>query len=115
MTSDPNFPPAAEPTADVVRDVLLRQGIEASRIESIGGGFVSWTFDIDDAWIVQLPRFDAAVQATRMQIRLMPEVQAAVPFAVPVPELIAEWESRPVIRYRKVQGRLSPRPTNVRR
>lgn len=49
--------------------------------------------------------FHAAVQTTRMQIRLMPEVQAVVPFGVPVPELIAEWESRPVIRYRKVPGR----------
>src|SRR5918997_926284 len=94
-----------QPTAEMIRDVLLRQGLAASRIESIGGGFVSWTFDIDDAWIVQLPRFDTAIQTTRMQIRLMPEVQAAVPFAVPVPELIAEWESRPVIRYRKVPGR----------
>ncbi len=37
MTGDPDSPP----TADVVRDVLLRQGVEASRIESLGGGFVS--------------------------------------------------------------------------
>ena len=71
--------------------MLLRQGIEASRIEPIGDGRVSWTFDIDDEWIVQLPRFDAVVQKMRTQARLMPEIQAVVPFAVPVPELIAEW------------------------
>ena len=92
--------------------MLLGQGITASRIESIGGGFVSWTFDIDDAWIVQLPRFDAAAQTTRMQIRLMPEVQAVVPFAVPVPELIAEWESRPVIGIPRCRVGLSSRQTN---
>ena len=39
----------------------------------------------------------------------MAEVQAVVPFAVPVPELIDEWESRPVNRYRKVPGSPSHR------
>lgn len=85
---------------------LLRDaGARTTTIEPIGDGRVSWSYLADGEWIVKIPKFDAAVEPMRIQAELMPVVQEAVSFRVPVPEPIAEYGGRPVMRYRHVPGR----------
>lgn len=97
--------PTQRPSVDTVRDLLHAAGWPVGTLAPVEGGRVSWTYVADDEAIVQLPRFDQAVEALRTQSVLMPLVQATVPFAVPVPAPVASYQGRPVMRYRMVPGR----------
>lgn len=95
-----------EPTNDDIQAMLPDDNRpESHQIREITGGWVSWTFDVADEWIVQIPRRVEDVSATLKQVALLPRLADWVPFRVPVPEIIAHWQDRPVVRYRKVPGR----------
>lgn len=94
-----------QPNAATVTALLRDAGMLSSTVTALEGGQTAWSFTVDDEWIVQFPRFDASAHALRTATELMPVVGAAVPFGVPVPELVGEYAGQPVFRYRMVPGR----------
>lgn len=88
-----------------LRTTLRQAGTPTESIAAIGEGRTAWTYVVDHDWIVQIPRYPEVDEAARRQAALMPVVREHVPFAVPVPELIAHHGKHPVLRHRMVPGR----------
>jgi aminoglycoside 2''-phosphotransferase len=71
---------------DDARRALGAVGLTAfDRIESIEGGWASWTFDLDGTHIVRFPRTEAIAAAHAREQRLLPALARHVSFRVPVP------------------------------
>jgi aminoglycoside phosphotransferase (APT) family kinase protein len=68
----------------------------------VGDGWDCFTYEVDGAWIVQLPRHDLAAETLRMQISMLPELSREVSAPIPFPEL-ASLEP-PAMAYRKLEG-----------
>lgn len=83
------------PSVETLRALLRAGGWPVRNLVPVQGGLVSWTYHADGETIVQVPRFDQAVEACRTQSTLMPLVQASVPFAVLVPQRwVPTWADR---------------------
>jgi aminoglycoside phosphotransferase (APT) family kinase protein len=68
----------------------------------VGDGWDCFTYEVDGAWIVQLPRHDLAAATLRMQIGLLPELGREVSAPIPFPELTSL--DPPAMAYRKLEG-----------
>ena len=100
--SDPPAPP--DRSMDEHRRVVrsLFPVLRCDTFEPVGGGWDCFTYDVDDAWIVQLPRHGKAEETLRMQIRVLPELGREVSAHIPFPELTS-FEP-PAMAYRKLEG-----------
>jgi aminoglycoside phosphotransferase (APT) family kinase protein len=68
----------------------------------VGDGWTSFTYDVNGAWIVQLPRNPYAAERLRMQAAFLPQLAREVPAPVPVPELTSDDPL--AIAYRRLDG-----------
>jgi aminoglycoside phosphotransferase (APT) family kinase protein len=76
--------------------------LEARTATPIGGGWTVDTYEVDDRWIVQLPRSDYAAERLRAQIETLPELAAELSALVPEP--VYADRDVPAIAYRKIEG-----------
>lgn len=88
-----------------VRAALARVGLEPTSVREIPGGWANFTFDLDGEQIVRFPRTDAVALATQRELRILPELQHVLSFAVPCPSHIGHWHNRPFFAYRRIEGR----------
>jgi aminoglycoside phosphotransferase (APT) family kinase protein len=76
--------------------------VEVTSAVPIGTGWTCDTYEVNDEWIVQMPRSNFAEERLRAQRALLPELAREVPTAIPVPE---RWsEDPPAMMYRKLEG-----------
>ena len=76
--------------------------LEARTATAIGTGWAVDTFEVDDGWIVQLPRTQRAAERLRAQIETLPELAAELSALVPEP--VYSDKDVPAIAYRKIEG-----------
>jgi aminoglycoside phosphotransferase (APT) family kinase protein len=68
----------------------------------IGTGWTVETYEVDDGWIVQMPRSEYAAERLRAQIDTLPELAAELSALVPEP--VYSNKEVPAIAYRKIEG-----------
>jgi len=85
---------------DRIAAVFPQLDVRSAR--AIGTGWTVDTYEIDDQWIVQLPRSDYAAERLRAQIETLPELAAELSALVPEP--VYTDADVPAIAYRKLQG-----------
>ena len=68
----------------------------------IGTGWTVDTYEVDDGWIVQMPRNERSAARLRAQIETLPELAAELSALVPEP--VYSDKSVPAIAYRKIEG-----------
>jgi aminoglycoside 2''-phosphotransferase len=85
---------------DRIAAVFPQLGARTAR--AIGTGWTLDTYEIDDEWIVQLPRSDYAAERLRAQIETLPELAAELSALVPEP--VYADTNVPAIAYRKLEG-----------
>ena len=91
-------------TTDEMR-VLVEQlfpSIGVRSFEPIGSGWTYDTYEVNDEWIVQLPRSQEAVDSLRAQLALLPELSREVSALIPVPSLVSV--DPPAMIYPKLHG-----------
>jgi aminoglycoside phosphotransferase (APT) family kinase protein len=71
-------------------------------VVTIEEGWDSLVLDVDDAWIVRIPRREPVRACLAFELRLLPELAPALPVAVPRVEHVAD-ELR-AVAYRKLAG-----------
>jgi aminoglycoside 2''-phosphotransferase len=76
--------------------------LDAHVARAIGTGWTVDTYEVDDDWIVQLPRSDYAAERLRAQIEALPELAAELSALVPEPVFVDALA--PAIAYRKIDG-----------
>ncbi len=89
-----------EAHAELVARLFPDLGIET--FEPLGDGWTVATYEINGAWIVQLPRSERAADRLRIQIELLPELAREVSAPIPVPERVAL--DPPALLYAKLDG-----------
>jgi len=72
------------------------------RSERIHGGWTSETYDVDDAWIVQIARTPYAADTLRHQARVLPLLAPRLPAAVPA--LVLRGDDPVTAVYPKLRG-----------
>jgi aminoglycoside 2''-phosphotransferase len=77
--------------------------LEARTATVIGTGWTVDTYEVDDGWIVQLPRGERSAERLRGQIDTLPELAAELSALVPEP--VYSDKEVPAIAYRKIEGR----------
>lgn len=87
-----------------MRSALAEVGLNVERITPIEGGWSYWTFELDGSWIVRFPRRDEIAVATTRELALLPELARFLPFAVPEPSHVGQWNERPFFVYRRLGG-----------
>jgi len=87
-----------------VRAALARVGLEPTSVREIPGGWANFTFDLDGEHIVRFPRTDVVALATQRELRILPELQQVLSYAVPGPSHIGRWHDRPFFAYRRIEG-----------
>ena len=85
---------------DRIAAVFPQLDVRSAR--AIGTGWTVDTYEIDDQWIVQLPRSDYAAERLRAQIETLPELAAELSALVPEP-VYTDTEV-PALAYRKLEG-----------
>ena len=70
-------------TADVVRTLADINGIEVRSLRQIQGGWASWTFEVNDRFIVRFPRTADIATSMTAELQLLPRLAPLVDFAVP--------------------------------
>ena len=90
---------------DEVRQALHDSGLDVKEVNPIGDGCANWTFLIDGTLIVRFPRNSEIADATRRELRLLPELVRHLSFAVPNPKIVGEWAGRPFFAYERIEGR----------
>jgi aminoglycoside phosphotransferase (APT) family kinase protein len=90
--------------ADEHRSLVQRlfPSLACETFVQVGDGWDCFTYEVDGAWIVQLPRHDQAADALRTQIALLPELSREVSAPIPFPELTSL--EPPAMAYRKLEG-----------
>jgi aminoglycoside phosphotransferase (APT) family kinase protein len=82
---------------------LFPQLGDVESFERIEGGWTCDTFQVNDEWIVQLPRNERAAERLRVQMDVLPELTREVSAEIPVPELVSR--EPPAMGYRRIPGR----------
>ena len=84
--------------------VEARLGVEATHIVPVEEGWDSSVFEIDDEWIVRVPRREEVRGWIRREAVLLPVLAPALP--VPVPRFEAVEDAGPIffVAYRKLDG-----------
>lgn len=99
---------------DEVRQALRDTGLDAREVNPIGDGWANWTFLIDGTLIVRFPRSSEIADATRRELRLLPELARHLSFAVPNPKIVGEWAGQPFFAYERIGGRpLGPEDRSI--
>lgn len=101
----PASPTVGSMDSGEAREALDASGVEAGAVIPIGDGWANWTFLVDEHLIVRFPRNDEIANATRRELRLLPELAGHVSFAVPSPTVVGEWAGRPFFAYERIDGR----------
>lgn len=91
-------------TTDEHRELIERlfPQLQVRALGPIGSGWTFDTYDVNDEWIVQLPRSRYAEERLRAQIALLPELVHEVSALIPMPELTSL--EPPAMVYRKLEG-----------
>ena len=76
--------------------------LEVRTAMQIGSGWTVDTYEVDDGWIVQMPRSEYAAERLRAQIDTLPELAAELSALVPEP--VYSDRNVPAIAYRKIEG-----------
>ena len=69
---------------------------------TMGDGWTAYTYEIDDGWIVQLPRSAYAEGRLLRQIEVLPELARELSARIPIPEHVSL--DPPAMAYRKLDG-----------
>ncbi|WP_031468901.1 phosphotransferase [Sciscionella sediminilitoris] len=85
--------------ADRVAPVLRALGIRGERITECGRGWDSRALEVDETWMVLVPREPGIARNHLKQARLLPWLAPRLPFAVPRPLLCGG-----LLVYRKLDG-----------
>ncbi len=81
-----------------------RLGLDAERVTRIDSGWDSLAFDIDDAWIVRMPRRPEVRASLRQEVALLPTLAAALPVPVPQVEVLEDNDETLVVIHAKLHG-----------
>jgi aminoglycoside 2''-phosphotransferase len=90
--------------ASSARSALDEVGLLAGRITAIEGGWSYWTFEVDGLWIARFPRRDEIARASERELALLPELAPVMPFRVPEPTHVGQWQDRPFFVYPRLSG-----------
>lgn len=71
-------------------------------VVTIEEGWDSLVLDVDDEWIVRVPRREPVRECLEYELRLLPELAPALPVAVPLFEHVADGVR--AVAYRKLEG-----------
>lgn len=82
-------------------DELFPQ-LRAREVVAVEEGWDSLVLDVDDEWIVRIPRRDAVREILEVEARLLPELGPALPIPIPRFEYVAD-DFR-AVAYRKLGG-----------
>jgi aminoglycoside phosphotransferase (APT) family kinase protein len=72
------------------------------QLNPIDEGWMCETFEVNDEWIVQLPRNERAAERLLVQMDVLPELAREVSAAIPIPELVSR--DPPAMGYRRIPG-----------
>ena len=86
------------------RRIEARLGAGASQIREIEEGWDSLVLEVDDDWIVRVPRRAEVREAIRFEARLLSELAPALPVPVPRFEVVEDTEDVFFVAYRKLPG-----------
>jgi aminoglycoside phosphotransferase (APT) family kinase protein len=76
--------------------------LEPQTVVTIEEGWDSLVLDVDDGWIVRVPRREPVRECLEFEMRLLPELAPELPVAVPRFEVVAEGLR--AVAYRKLAG-----------
>ncbi len=82
--------------------VVRRRFPSARGVTRLDAGWDYVVFDVDDEWIVRVPRRPEVEERLSRELRLLPELAPALPVAVPRLELVAG--DPPAVAYPKIRG-----------
>jgi aminoglycoside phosphotransferase (APT) family kinase protein len=80
----------------------LFPGFPIERFEPIEGGWTVATYEVNEGWILQLPRSDGSAELLRSQIQILPQLARELSAPVPLPERASS--DPPAMLYRKLEG-----------
>lgn len=86
------------------RRIETRLGVEAARVVEIDEGWDSLVLEIDDEWIVRVPRREEVREAMSLEARLLRELADALPVPVPRVEVVEDSGDVSFVAYRKLPG-----------
>jgi aminoglycoside phosphotransferase (APT) family kinase protein len=89
---------------EIRRRVEALLGARGAAVVEIEEGWDSSVFEIDGTWIVRVPRRDEVREDVRAEARLLPELAAALPVAVPRFEIVEDARGVFFVAYRKLAG-----------
>ena len=92
-----------------MRDELLRRiesrlGASASEVVEIEEGWDSRVLEVDDDWIVRVPRRKEVRETVPLEAKLLDELSAILPVAVPRFEIVEDAGDVFFVAYRKLPG-----------
>lgn len=99
--------------ADIYRAAIQRAfpALAVTRIQSLGEGWDSAVWEVNDELVFRFPKRDDVVPWLRREIRLLPELRDALPVPTPRFTYIADGRSgwtRPFVGYPKLEGQAIP-------
>ena len=89
---------------ELLRLVRQRLGAEADEVVRIDRGWDSVAFDVDDMWIVRVPRRPEVREQLLQEARLTPLLEAELPVPVPVVSVLANTPELFAVGHRKLHG-----------
>jgi aminoglycoside phosphotransferase (APT) family kinase protein len=90
---------------DELRDLVQeRLGFDVDRVTRIDGGWDSLAFDIDDEWIVRMPRRPEVRAWLRQEAALLPLLAPALPAPVPEVAVLEDKDETFLLIHRKLHG-----------
>lgn len=87
-------------TRELVEELFPQ--LEPKAVVTIEEGWDSLVLDVDDEWIVRVPRREPVRECLEFELRLLPELAPALPVAVPRFEHVAD--DLRAVAYRKLPG-----------
>jgi aminoglycoside phosphotransferase (APT) family kinase protein len=88
----------------VLRDrIEARLGLQAATVVEIDEGWDSLVLEVNDEWIVRVPRREEVREWLRQEARLLPELAAVLPVPIPRFEVVEDTDVF-FVAYRKLRG-----------
>jgi aminoglycoside 2''-phosphotransferase len=98
------MPSAITTSQGLVAGLLHELGLSPRLITPINDGWDSDVFDVDGEWIFRFPRRPEVVASHERECRILSPLAGALPFAIPVPAYVGEFEDRRYMGYARVGG-----------
>ena len=94
-------PGAAEHRALVERHL---PDVRVETLVAVEDGWDSLVLDVNDEWIVRVPRRPQVQETLATEITLLPELARTLPVAIPTFEVVVRGEAPVLVAYRKLHG-----------